>query len=194
MEEIDNFDIEIDQNIQLLGHRRKERNMRKRKDPYSEMNDNIFKANFRFSKENVNRLTDLLKPFLPDLDNRGTPIPTKTQILITLMTYAGANFQRVSAACFGVSQNGARQCILRVTDAICRIKPMFVHLPSDDSKARTAAMMEEQFKLKNFVQNLQLCGFQQVQIAELISLFFLILNGLCSSAGGGTYSQTLHIN
>ena len=47
---------------------------------------------------------------------------------------------------------------------------------------------------KNCVQNLQLCAFQQVQIAELISLFFLILNGFCSSAGGDTFSQTLHIN
>ena len=44
-----------------------------------------------------------------------------------------------------------------------------------------------QFKLINFVQNLQLCAFQQVQVAELIGLFFLILNGFCSSAvAGGT--------
>ena len=51
-----------------------------------------------------------------------------------------------------------------------------------------------QFKLMNLVQNLQLYAFQQVQVAELIGLFFLILNGFCSSAWRGTYSQPLHTN
>ena len=119
---------------------------KERSDPTS-MLDAEFKRHFRFSKLSVNRITDLLREDLEYENNRGLPVPPLEQVCITLNSFAGANFQRISGWCGGVSQNTARLCVARVTDALVRRKSDFIYMPGVDEMLSTAERMQERFKL-----------------------------------------------
>ena len=119
---------------------------KKRNDPMDMLNTE-FKKHFRFSKDSVNRLTELLREDLEFANNRGLPVPPLEQVCITLNSFAGANFQRISGWCGGVSQNTARLCIVRVTDALVRRKSDFIFMPGVDEMLSTAERMLEQYKL-----------------------------------------------
>ena len=116
---------------------------KKRNDPMDMLNTE-FKKHFRFSKDSVNRLTELLREDLEFANNRGLPVPPLEQVCITLNSFAGANFQRISGWCGGVSQNTARLCIVRVTDALVRRKSDFIFMPGVDEMLSTAERMLEQ--------------------------------------------------
>ena len=123
---------------------------KERVNPRTIMTDSKFKRHFRFSKENVAKLTDIIEEDLIFPTKRGQPIPPLIQVCITLNHYAGGHFQRISGWCSGVSQNGARLSILRVTDALIRIKPHFVHMSSVECMQETALRMHEKFGLPRF--------------------------------------------
>ena len=117
-----------------------------RTDPRSMLNTE-FKRHFRFTKDSVNRLTDLLREDLEYENNRGLPVPPVEQVCITLNSFAGANFQRISGWCAGVSQNTARLCVVRVTEALVKRKSEFIYMPSVDEMLSTAERMHDRFKL-----------------------------------------------
>ena len=114
------------------------------------MSDNEFKRHFRFTKASVNRLNDLLKNDLSFETNRGLPIPPPLQICIALNHYAGGHFQRISGWCAGVSQNGARLSLERVTEALVKRKGEFIFMPNADTMQKTAERMQDKFSLPRF--------------------------------------------
>ena len=117
-----------------------------RTDP-RDMRDTEFKQHFRFSKDSVNRLADLLAEDLSRATNRGLPVPPAMQICIALNTFAGGHFQRISGWCSGVSQNSARLCVVRVAEALIRKKEDFICMPNADEMQKTAERMYERFRL-----------------------------------------------
>ena len=129
---------------------RKPRVYHSRGDPRLSMSDQEFKRHFRLTKNSVTRLCDLLEEDLSFDTNRGMPISPIVQLCITLNHYAGGHFQRISGWCAGVSQNGARLSLQRVTDALVRRKGQFVFMPDSDTMQNTAERMQEKFQLPRF--------------------------------------------
>ena len=114
------------------------------------MSDQEFKRHFRLSKNSVTRLCDMLEDDLRFDTNRGMPISPIVQICITLNHYGGGHYQRITGWCAGVSQNGARRSLQRVTEALVRRKGQFVYMPDGDTMQSTAERMQDKFHLPRF--------------------------------------------
>ena len=123
---------------------------KERVDPRTVMTEAEFKRHFRFSKESVGHLTDLLYDDLVFDTNRGLPVPPLQSVCIALNHFSGGHFQRVSGWCAGVSQNAARLCLVRVTEALVRRKSDFIYMPSVVQMEETSQRMLEKFHLPRF--------------------------------------------
>ena len=139
-----------DQLAQVQQRQQHPKTFKKRIDPRTVMTDAEFKRHFRFSKESVGRLTDMLHDDLVFETNRGLPVPPLQSVCIALNHYSGGNFQRISGWCAGVSQNAARLCLVRVTEALIRRKSEFITMPSVAQMEETSQRMFEKFKLPRF--------------------------------------------
>ena len=128
-----------------------------RPDPRELMSEQEFKRHFRFSKASVNRLADMLENDLSFETNRGLPISPPLQILITLNHYAGGHFQRITGWCAGVSQNGARLSLERVTEALVKRKPQFVYMPNENTMHKTSERMQTKFHLPRLAMAVDGC-------------------------------------
>ena len=124
------------------------------------MRDQEFKRHFRLTKNSVTRLCDMLEEDLSFESNRGMPISPIVQICITLNHYAGGHFQRISGWCAGVSQNGARLSLQRVTEALVRRKGEFVYMPDSNTMQETAERMQDKFNLPRFAFAVDGCQVQ----------------------------------
>ena len=138
------FDVQAFQFQEQQNRRRLQRNprvYRNRGDPRVTMSDQEFKRHFRLSKNSVTRLCDMLEDDLRFDTNRGMPISPIVQICITLNHYGGGHYQCITGWCAGVSQNGARRSLQRVTEALVRRKGQFVYMPDGDTMQSTAERM-----------------------------------------------------
>ena len=139
-------DFEEDPQIMV----RKEKEYKTRTDPMNTLSDFEFKRQFRFSKDSVQRLTQLLTGSLEKANNRGLPVKPEDQILITLSHLGGAHFQRTSGWSYGVCQRTAASCVERVVNSLLEIKGEFVMMPNAEEMSKTSERMYERFKLPGF--------------------------------------------
>jgi hypothetical protein len=112
--------------------------------------DAEFKKQFRFTKEAVIVLTEMLGDQLFQPTQRGRPLTVLQQVLVALNHYAGGAFQRTSALCGGVSQPTVSRVVKRVSQAICEHKRHHLKMPTEAQLLRTAGNMNERFKLPRF--------------------------------------------
>ena len=148
------FGLRVFQHEQQQHQRQvKERVYKERLDPRQSMSDAEFKGHFHFTKESVNRLTELLREDISFETNRGLPVPPFQQVCIALNHYSGGHFQRISGWCAGVSQNAARLSLVRVTEALIRKKQQFIFMLSVDQMQDTSERMLEKFKLPRFAMS-----------------------------------------
>jgi hypothetical protein len=80
---------------------------RRRVDPTEVLSDTEFKRHFRFDKQSVKVIAEMLHEDLAQPNNRGRSLSPLQQVCIALNHYAGGHFQRISAMCAGVSQTAA---------------------------------------------------------------------------------------
>jgi hypothetical protein len=148
----DVFEILVD--LQDHNRRARRRNnppvYRRRIDPTEVLSDAEFKRHFRFDKQSVRDIANMLHNDLAQPNNRGRPLTPLQQVCIALNHYAGAHFQRVSAMCAGVSQTAAWWAIKRVTYALCDRKAEFIRMPTVQDMEETAQRMLERFHLPRF--------------------------------------------
>ena len=99
MEEIREINevMEIVDVVENVGETRQQRRMRDRLDPYS-LPDREFKARFRFSKNGVTRLTDLLKESLMHKSNQGVPF-NPVQVVCCALDYLGGGALPADTGC-----------------------------------------------------------------------------------------------
>jgi hypothetical protein len=120
----------------------------RRLDPLIGLTDAEFKSNFRFDKDSVVRLVDILN--LERVNNRGRPLTPVQQVCLALNFYAGGHFTRIAGLCGGVSQKAAWLAIERVTNQLVLLKDQFIHMPTDQEMEETATRLETKFKLPRF--------------------------------------------
>ena len=114
------------------------------------LSDDDYKLTYRFTKENVGRLTELLWDDLTHRNNRGCPVSPRVKVELTLCHFAGNTFYRIAGQSHNIGRTASRDIIRRVTDAILRHKEEFVYLPSAAEMRNTATEMEERFELPDF--------------------------------------------
>ena len=137
--------------LQVLLHQDREpRVERQRVDPRETMSDPQFKLQFRFSKESVTRIAELIEADLILDDYRGLPLSPVQQVCCALNHYSGGHFQRTSALCGGVSQNAARLAMIRVTNALVGLREQFIFMPTSEQMEETCERMMTKFHLPRF--------------------------------------------
>ena len=107
------FDIvdEVD-DVRDILEARAPRRRRERLDPFT-LPDREFKARFRFSKEGVTRLTNLVRGSLSHTTNRGIPF-TAEQVVCSALDYlGGGHFQRIQGVCSGSARSTAHEMIYK---------------------------------------------------------------------------------
>jgi hypothetical protein len=114
------------------------------------LSDREFQRTFRFTKQAVVVLVEMLHEQLNHVSNRGLPLSVEQQVLIALNYYAGGQFQRVTALCGGVSQPTVWRVIHRVSHAICMHKAQHMRMPTEEQMHATAQRMLERFHLPRF--------------------------------------------
>ena len=123
------------------------------------MDEFSFRRNFRFSKENIIRIVNLLDGRL-QRDTRGGGVHTLHQVCLTLAQFASPGFQRTFAAMCGVGVSTATEIIGNVAEALCHLKPDWVHFRSNREMQAVAQKMNEKYFLPGFafgVDGCQIC-------------------------------------
>ena len=85
---------------------------RVREDPFL-LHDRAFKSRYRFSKEGVRHLTDLLRPQLVR-DQRGHPFSPELTVCAGLDILGGGHFQRVEGVCSNSGTSTAHKLLYRL--------------------------------------------------------------------------------
>ena len=104
-----------------------------------------------FSKESVERLADMLATDLIYDTRRGVPMSHVQHVCIALHHYGGNQFQRVSGVCAGVSQFSARKALVRVTEALVKLRQEYIFMPSAEEMETTSTMMLDRFGVQVWV-------------------------------------------
>lgn len=144
MDEIDFFDLQV-----ALHTERAPRVLKQRMDPY-ELSDYEFKCHFRFSKNSVQQLVDILEPDLIYDSNRGRPLSPVLKVCTALSHFGGGHFFRVSALYGGFSKYACMQAVKQVTDSLVAKKEMFISMPTVAEMEQTSARMMDRFNLPRF--------------------------------------------
>lgn len=121
------------------------RRIQDRNNPVELYNDCQFHRRYRFSKQTVMRLMELLS-FERSETNRGLPVPPLLQLLAALRFYGAGTFQVVTGDLAEVSQPTASRIIRKVSSLIAgRLYAMFVRFPTD-----TACVMRRFHQIAGF--------------------------------------------
>ena len=86
---------------------REPRRSRPRLDPFT-LPDREFKGRYRFSKDGVRRLTDLLRPGLIHKDEKGCPFTPEQIVCCGLNILGSAHFQQTEGVCIGSAKSTAQ--------------------------------------------------------------------------------------
>lgn len=88
--------------------------------PFNDLTDEEFKDRFRFSKEAVNELIEVLTPRLGVPDNRAYhSIPNWKKVLVALRFFADGTFHRETGDLLNVCESASCQIVHKVALAIC---------------------------------------------------------------------------
>ena len=97
-----------------------------------------FLRHFRFTKAGFETLLGLIGAQLEHKDGRGGALSPAVQLQTALNHMAGAMFQRSTGLCFDGSQSAARECLIKVCNALLSLKGQWIYMPSVAEQARTA--------------------------------------------------------
>ena len=120
-----------------------------RVDPFEDLRDDEFRIQYQFTKRSVEHLVDILSPHLTD-DPRSHCLTPLQQVLLTLSSLGGDEFQRISARMVRCSQSTVSKKIGEVIDALVLVKPDYVRLPTMEEERESAEEIKRRFHLENF--------------------------------------------
>jgi hypothetical protein len=101
-----------------------------RVDPLTHYNDVDFHQNFRFTKENLQKVVDLIKDDIEFHTKRGCPLNPVQQICLAMTFFASGSFQHVSGYMAGVKKSTACMTIRRVARALVAKSDQLIAMPT----------------------------------------------------------------
>lgn len=105
-------------NIQVFDRRQYE-------DDCFNITDELFFQRYRFQKESIVQLHEIIHPFLND-PSKKWGVPTMVQLLVTLRFYATGSYHRVTGDMLSMSDSTVCRIIFKVTEAICRLRERYI--------------------------------------------------------------------
>ena len=135
----------VDQEVLMYYLEQKEIGQREFKLDGTLLTSYMFKAHFRFSTVNFEKLLQLIAPMIIHQTRRGGGLEPHIQLQAALNQLSGMQFQRTTGLTYGASQNNARECLVRVVDAIITLKETYIYMPNVVERHKTS---EEMFKFR----------------------------------------------
>ncbi|KAJ8965440.1 hypothetical protein NQ314_004130 [Rhamnusium bicolor] len=112
------------------------RNFRIRNDPFEEYSESEFRDRFRFTKDTVNYLAEIIRHDIEPTTLRNRSLSVAEQLLITLRFYATGSFQILIGDDLKVHKSTVCRDLKKVTYAIARLAPQFINMPVTDEEIR----------------------------------------------------------
>ena len=119
-------------NLFRIIHPRRERRYRPRGLNIDGLYDNELRARYRFGRNSINYLTNLLREDLVRDTQRGHALEPEQQVLIALRFFASGSFLQVIGDSFGVDKSTVSRVVRDVSLALNRKRHQFIKWPSND--------------------------------------------------------------
>lgn len=129
---------EVDNQVLMHYLEEEEKGPREEKVDGRFLTDFMFKRHFRFSKYGFEELLKMLAPILTHPSRRGGGLDPAIQLQAGLNHLAGRQFQRTTGLTYGASQGNARDCLVRVVDAVITLKEQYIYMPSPRERRETS--------------------------------------------------------
>ncbi|VDH94751.1 Hypothetical predicted protein [Mytilus galloprovincialis] len=117
-----------------LGRQRNDRVYRERIDHLDQMRDEEVRKRYRFNKESIRFICNLLRDKLQQPTKRSQALSVELQVLIALRFYATGNFLQVLGDTVGIDKGTASRVVRKVSLALSELLPVYVKWPSEDEK------------------------------------------------------------
>ena len=111
--------------------------VRERVNPF-DLPDREFQGRYRFSKNGVQRLANLLRPQLQARDGQRNPFTVEQIVCCGLDYLGGGHFQRTEGVCSRSCTSSAFNMAYKFIDALLTHKDEFVRLPDRERRERNA--------------------------------------------------------
>lgn len=143
------------------------RNIRQRQniqrlDPFL-YNDDEFEQRYRFSKNGVRHILDLINGELQKHTNRNNPVPPELQLLIALRFYATGSFHMMDADLFGVHQTTVTRIVHKVSRILASLSGDYIKFPTIEQQA---AQRLRFFQIDNFPNVIGLIDGTHIEIEK----------------------------
>ena len=135
----------VDHEVLMYYLEQKERGQREFKLDGTVLTSYMFKSHYRFSTENFEKLLQLIAPMIIHQSRRGGGLQPHIQLQAALNQLSGMQFQRTTGLTYGASQNNARECLVRVVDALITLKEKYIYMPNIIERHKTS---EEMYKFR----------------------------------------------
>ena len=131
----------VDHEVLMYYLEQKERGQREFKLDGTLLTSFMFKRHYRFSTEGFEKLLQLIAPMIIHQSRRGGGLEPHIQLQAGLNYLARLQFQRTSRLTYGASQNNARECLVRVVDALITLKDLHIYMPNLRERHQTSERM-----------------------------------------------------
>ena len=119
-------------NLFHIIHPRRERRYHPRGLNIDGLYDSDLRARYRFGRNSINYLTNLLREDLVRDTMRGHALEPEQQVLIALRFFASGSFLQVIGDSFGVDKSTVSRVVRDVSHALNRRRHQFIKWPSND--------------------------------------------------------------
>ncbi|RVE47019.1 hypothetical protein evm_008301 [Chilo suppressalis] len=133
-----------------IGLSRRTKVYNSRANPMDEFSEKDFKNRYRFSKENMKKIINILRDDL-SVDNRGGSIPVELQVMAVIRYWGRHEIQEDCAEIHGMSQQTLSRICKRVAIALASKSSLYIKMPS--------SIIEETETIRKFQS---ICGFPHV--------------------------------
>lgn len=108
------------------------RNLRNRRNPFEMFTDAEFKMRYRFDKNTVVHLSNIISSTLAPLSHRKYTLSVLEQIFITLRFYATGTFQVVIGDDINVHKTTVSRVVYKVSKEIAKLARSYIRMPNSE--------------------------------------------------------------
>lgn len=98
-------------------------------DPLAELTEIELYQRYRFDRETIGYITDLIRDRITSTTQRSRAIPPEIQVCAALRFYASGSFQQVIGDTLNISQRSVCKAIWNVTDGLVSVADQFIKFP-----------------------------------------------------------------
>ncbi|CAG9123022.1 unnamed protein product [Plutella xylostella] len=144
--------------IQYIGTNFYDRRVAERSDHFNSQRDKDFHRRFRLKKESVLFLLNKIEHKLQYTHHNKEALSPMNQLLCTLRFYATGSQLLTCGDFIGVHESTACRTIHKVTDAIARLYPEFIYMPTSEEEQSQAAIKGIQVHISRIPGIIIACG------------------------------------